>query len=119
MAQAFLPKGAALTRAAEEALTAYRWPGNIRELKNTLWRAAILAQGPPIDVVHLGLPGTMPAPPAAARGAVAPRTLEDTERDAIRVALDAAAGNRSQAARTLGIARSTLLEKLRKYGLES
>lgn len=104
---------------ALRAMAAYRWPGNIRELKNTLWRAAILAQGTPIDVVHLGLPGTVPAPPAAVRGAVAPRTLEDAEREAIRVALDAATGNRSQAARTLGIARSTLLEKLRKYGLES
>jgi DNA-binding NtrC family response regulator len=119
MAQAFLPKGAALTRAAEEALMAYRWPGNIRELKNTLWRAAILARGTAIDVVHLGLPGDLPAAAPSSRGPAVPRTLEDAEREAIRVALDAARGNRSQAARTLGIARSTLLEKLKKYGLES
>lgn len=118
MAQAFLPKGVVLTRAAEETLVAYRWPGNIRELKNTLWRAAILARGTAIDVVHLGLPADLPAPPPA-RGTTALRTLEDAERDTIRMALDAAKGNRSQAARTLGIARSTLLEKLKRYGLES
>jgi DNA-binding NtrC family response regulator len=117
MAHSFLPKGASLTRSAQDALTAYRWPGNIRELKNTLWRAAILAGTSPIDVVHLGLPGDIPAPPTG-RNAAQPRTLEDAEREAIRVALAAVHGNRSAAAKTLGIARSTLLEKLKRYGLE-
>jgi DNA-binding NtrC family response regulator len=117
LAQSFLPKGAALTRAAEEALLAYRWPGNIRELKNTLWRAAILAGAAPLDAVHLGLPGDVPAP-AAGRNAPPARTLEEAEREAIRVALAANTGNRSAAARTLGIARSTLLEKLKRFGLE-
>jgi DNA-binding NtrC family response regulator len=116
MAHSFLMKGASLTRAAEEALVAYRWPGNIRELKNTLWRAAILAEHAPIDVVHLGLP-TDAAATAAPRAASAPRTLEEAERDTIRLALDASDGNRSAAARSLGIARSTLLEKLKKFGL--
>ena len=117
MAHSFLPKGASLTRAAQDALLAYRWPGNIRELKNTLWRAAILAGSAAIDVVHLGLPSDIPAP-VAGRNAAPPRTLEEAEREAIRVALAANDGNRSAAARTLGIARSTLLEKLKRYGLE-
>jgi DNA-binding NtrC family response regulator len=116
MARAFLTKGASMTRAAEDALVAYRWPGNIRELKNTLWRAAILAEHAPLDVVHLGLPGG-----AAAHDVGAPssqlRTLEEAERDTIRLALAGHDGNRSAAARTLGIARSTLLEKLKKFGL--
>lgn len=116
MARAFLMKGASLTRAAEDALVAYRWPGNIRELKNTLWRAAILAEHAPIDVVHLGLLGG-PAIPAASAPASQLRTLEEAEREAIRIALAAHDGNRSAAARALGIARSTLLEKLKKFGL--
>jgi DNA-binding NtrC family response regulator len=117
LSQSFLARGHSLTRAAQDALRAYRWPGNIRELKNTLWRAAILAGTSPIDVVHLGLPGDIPAPPTG-RNAAQPRTLEDAEREAIRVALAAVHGNRSAAAKTLGIARSTLLEKLKRYGLE-
>jgi DNA-binding NtrC family response regulator len=116
MAHAFLPRGAALTRAAEDALVAYQWPGNIRELKNTLWRAAILAQGQPLDVVHLGLPGTTTT--AAPRANTESRRMDDVEREAIRVALADAKGNRSQTARLLGIARSTLLEKLKRYGLD-
>jgi two-component system response regulator AtoC len=116
MARAFLMKGASLTRAAEDALVAYRWPGNIRELKNTLWRAAILAEHAPIDVVHLGLLGG-PVAPASSEPANRLRTLEEAEREAIRIALAAHDGNRSAAARALGIARSTLLEKLKKFGL--
>ena len=118
LAQSFLPKGAALTRAAQDALRAYRWPGNIRELKNTLWRAAILARTTPIDVVHLGLPGDPSVVPAS-RPFSQVRSLDEAEREAIRVALAAVDGNRSAAARSLGIARSTLLEKLKKYGLEA
>ncbi|MBL0939030.1 MAG: sigma-54-dependent Fis family transcriptional regulator [Gemmatimonadaceae bacterium] len=120
LAQVFLASGHAddhtLTRAAQDALVEYKWPGNIRELKNTLWRASILARGEPINVVHLGLPSDAGA--LATRGNTPVRTLEETERDAIRSALRSANGNRSQAARLLGIARSTLLEKLRKYSLE-
>ena len=118
LAQSFLPKGAALTRAAQDALRAYRWPGNIRELKNTLWRAAILARTTPIDVVHLGLPGDPSVVPTS-RPFSQVRSLDEAEREAIRVALAAVDGNRSAAARSLGLARSTLLEKLKKYGLEA
>ncbi len=114
MAMAMLPAGSSLTNEAEDVLASYRWPGNIRELKNTIWRAAILAEGRPISPVHLGL-----APPAAETPVVtphpAPRTLEQVERDAIREALAASLGNRTHAARCLGIARSTLLEKLKRY----
>jgi len=119
LAAAFLPRDRWLTAAAERALVEYGWPGNIRELKNTLWRAAILAGSGAIDSSHLGLPGTMPAAPAArSQGAHAPRTLEEAEREAIRVALRATGSNRSQTAKVLGIARSTLLEKLKRYGLD-
>ncbi len=114
MAMAMLPKGSSLTNEAEDALAGYRWPGNIRELKNTIWRAAILAEGRPIEPAHLGL--SRPAAPSLAGvPTTAPRTLEHAEREVIREALIASGGNRTHAARILGIARSTLLEKLKRY----
>jgi two-component system response regulator HydG len=113
LADQFLPRGAALTAAARAALAAYRWPGNIRELKNALWRAAILADGAPIAPEHLGLGATGPA---EGDGGDAPLTLEAAERAAVERALAATGGNRVRAAQLLGIARSTLGEKLRRYG---
>ena len=118
MAMAMLPKGASLSTGAEDALTRYRWPGNIRELKNTIWRAAILAEGRPIEPMHLGLPAPADAERPAEPEQTAPRTLADAEREVIREALRASEGNRTHAARLLGIARSTLLEKLKRYGID-
>jgi two-component system response regulator HydG len=115
MAMSMLPNGSSLTNEAEDALASYRWPGNIRELRNTIWRAAILAEGRPIEPMHLGL--VQPALPAAAPVPIPyqPRTLEHAERELIREALAASGGNRTHASRILGIARSTLLEKLKRY----
>ena len=115
MAMSMLPKGSSLTNEAEDALASYRWPGNIRELRNTIWRAAILAEGRPIEPTHLGL--VQPTLPAAAPVPLPyqPRTLEQAERELIREALAASGGNRTPASRILGIARSTLLEKLKRY----
>jgi DNA-binding NtrC family response regulator len=98
LCRALLPAGARLSARAEHAVAAHRWPGNLRELEFTLWRAVLLAGDATIDVEHLGLP----ASPVMAR------PLADVERDAIRAALAAAGGNRSQAARLLGMSRSTL-----------
>ncbi|WP_373062924.1 sigma-54-dependent transcriptional regulator [Gemmatimonas sp.] len=118
MAMAMLPKGSSLTNEAEDALSSYRWPGNIRELKNTIWRAAILAEGRPIEPTHLGLaeradPSVPPREPT-----LGPRTLEQAEREVIREALAASGGNRTHAARILGIARSTLLVKLKSHPVD-
>ena len=110
LARALLPRGAALSRAAASALTAYDWPGNIRELKNTLWRAAILADGAPIAPEHLGLDD-----PGDTHGNGT--TLADVERRAILAALERTGGNKARAASALGIARSTLTEKLKKLDL--
>jgi DNA-binding NtrC family response regulator len=116
MAMAMLPKGSSLTNDAKDALARYRWPGNIRELKNTVWRAAILAEGRPIEPVHLGMPRNVAATVTTnVATATTPRTLEQAEREVIRDALTASGGNRTHAARILGIARSTLLEKLKRY----
>ena len=108
----FLPRGASLTPDADRALAAYGWPGNIRELKNTLWRASILAEGRPISAAALNLPLH-----AGGGRAGSPHTidfsLESAHWRAIDAALTETGGNRARAAQLLGIARSTLHEKLR------
>ena len=106
LATRLLPRGARLGARAMSHMERYAWPGNVRELKNTLWRASILADGAPIEPVHLGLP-------VGARTAE-PGSLAEIERDAIRAALHATNGNKVRAAERLGIARSTLLEKLKR-----
>jgi two-component system response regulator HydG len=144
LARALLPRGARLSDAGVRAVRAYPWPGNIRELKNALWRASILAEGAEIGPEHLALAdGRSPGADALAgaeplrlgvtesldslglsAGARAGRadragvpTLEETERRAIRAALRATGGNKLRAAQLLGIARSTLAEKLKRHGL--
>ena len=108
LATAFLPRGARLAPGARRAIERYTWPGNVRELKNTLWRAALLAEGSLIEARHLGLPQANSAAPSG------PMTLDEAERRAIREALRFTEGNKVHAARVLGIARSTLLEKLKR-----
>ena len=114
LAMALLPRGARLAESARAALQAYEWPGNIRELKNALWRASILADGAPIAPVHLGL--VPPDGASAASSSDEPVTLAEAERRTIAAALAATGGNKAQAAERLGIARSTLLEKLKRGG---
>jgi transcriptional regulator of acetoin/glycerol metabolism len=88
-------------------IESYSWPGNMRELRNTLWRAALLAGGGPIAADHLAL--------SSERSAAAPDlSMSGAERLAIHRALEATGGNRLRAAELLGIARSTLQEKLRR-----
>ncbi len=101
-----------LTPAAERALAARPWPGNARELRNVLARAAILADREPIDAAHLADDGGGTSTPAAGAG-----SLTELERAAIAQALASVGGNRRRAAELLGIAERTLYDKLRKYGL--
>jgi len=104
---------AGLTSDAQDLLLQYEWPGNIRELHNALERAAILCEGGAITAEHLSLRGP---------GVAAPRHrahLPDVERRAIEQALHETAWNKSKAARRLGITRTQLYGRLRKYGLET
>ncbi|MCU0625162.1 MAG: sigma-54 dependent transcriptional regulator [Gemmatimonadaceae bacterium] len=110
LAAGLLPRGATLAASATERLIGYAWPGNIRELKNTLWRAAILAEGAPIEPIHLGLPVVAGAT-SQDDGSI--MTLEAAEQRAISAALKATGNNRSAAAALLGISRSTLYQKLK------
>ena len=111
LARAFAPGGSRLSEAALRAIERYDWPGNVRELKNTLWRASLLAEGSEVQPRHLSLP-ELPGPAAPA-----PVTLAEVERAAIVDALGVTGGNRMQAAQRLGIARSTLLEKIKRLGI--
>ncbi len=100
-------------------LARYSWPGNIRELENTVERAVILCLGEQITPKELP-PQMLPKDfqftggQTAASGGL---TLKDMEREAIRATLEQTGGNKSRAARHLGIARQTLLNKIKEYGL--
>ncbi len=109
-----------LEESALHLLSQADWPGNIRELANTLERAAILS-----DTVVLGaaafefLGKTGGAPTESTQGAPTEMlSLEELERDAIRRVLAHEAGNRRQAAEILGIGLRTLYDKINRYGLK-
>jgi len=101
-------------------LAAYGWPGNVRELRNVVEGALLMADGNVIGADKLppeiSLAGA-PMPQAAAEPGAVPVSLEMAEAESIRLALATSAGNLTQAASRLGIAKSTLYQKIRKYGL--
>jgi len=109
----------ALAPEAVQALAERPWPGNVRQLFNVLARAAILARGRLILPEDLG--PAEPAPPAPQSAPDAPLLLKDllaeTEKRAIRHALEQTRWNRTRAARLLGISRRQLFDKVRQYGL--
>ena len=146
-----IEEGKAVAGASAETLnflTAYDWPGNVRQLENAVYRAIVLADAPylqPYDFPAISgvaapppeavSPPSLSAGPAAAAASLgdapaadAPvrildgrghlRTLEEIERDLIQLAIGIYAGHMSEVARRLGIGRSTLYRKVREQGLE-
>ncbi len=104
--------------AASEALLDYPWPGNLRELKNVVKRATLLAQDTVIHKPDLGGPfdaGRQDNP--ANPDALLPLHDKDSERERIVQALEAARHNKARAARLLGIDRKTLYNKIKAYGI--
>ncbi len=122
----------ALTEAARARLRTYSWPGNVRELQNAIERAAILANGPLIDIAALQLPPSKPGPgdlpedmlretflwegPLAE---VSQRAIAHVERFKIENALHESKWNKTRAAERLGVSYKTLLSKIRALGLEN
>ena len=105
---------------AMRRLLAYDWPGNVRELYGVLERAALLEAGDTIRVVRLPAQvGSVLPDRATGHAAEAVAPLADVERRAVERALEAADGNVTRAAQSLGINRATLHRKLKKYGLTS
>ncbi|MBI4543797.1 MAG: sigma-54-dependent Fis family transcriptional regulator [Gemmatimonadetes bacterium] len=103
---------------ALDLLTRYSWPGNIRELRNVLERVLLLGAG-----AEEVLPAHLPTELTSVAGPPGPDSdpglsLDELERRHIARVLAHHAGNRSRAARTLGISRAALYQKLRRYGLE-
>jgi DNA-binding NtrC family response regulator len=107
-----------LAPAAAERLAAYSWPGNIRELRNALERAALLASGSEIGAEELGFERGA-ARSSAVFGPSDPSVLSlvASEEKMIRQALAAERGKIARAAESLGISRSSLYQKIRKYGI--
>jgi transcriptional regulator with PAS, ATPase and Fis domain len=102
-----------LTPDAEAALLAYSWPGNVRELRNVLERAFIVCEGPSIDAEDLSLASREHLPP------VGSTDLSVLEQQAIAQAMREVDGNKVRAAKKLGISRTQLYCRLRKYGFQS
>jgi DNA-binding NtrC family response regulator len=118
--QGFSPEAMAM-------LASYSWPGNVRELRNVVERGCLLTQGEVISQDHLLFPrqgqnptlGQAPtADPADLLDSLPVLSLADAEKMAIQRAMKASEGNRNQAARLLGVHRTTLYKKLAEYALE-
>ena len=112
----------AITEAAQAALCAYDWPGNIRELKNAIDRALVMAGDGPITPAELPeklFAGERDDAGTGVETARGVRTrLAEVERSAIAAALDECGGNQTHAARKLGLSRRALIYKMERYGFK-
>jgi DNA-binding NtrC family response regulator len=106
-----------ISSAVKKALMEYDWPGNIRELENTIERAVVLSKGDEIEIDSLIYHGISSSSslfyPVGGRY----KTLEEIEREYIKTVLQAQYGNKSKAAKILGIDRKTLTAKAKKYNI--
>ncbi len=117
-----LGKNLTFSKLAMDHLCKYDWPGNVRELQNILERTIILSSGPEIEIEDLklnvdeALQVEKVNVPASGSGSVR-HEIQKKEVEKLTQALTQANGNLSEAARSLGIARSTLFDRLKKYKL--
>jgi transcriptional regulator with PAS, ATPase and Fis domain len=109
---------------AEELLVAYRWPGNIRELRNVIERIVVLendeivrSEHLPAEILHLK-EGTAAKPSAGLTIPDAGLSLEEVEKNLIIQALERAGQNKTQAAKLLGMSYDSLRYQVKKFGLE-
>jgi len=105
----------AITRDAMSILLSHDWPGNVRELQNTLARAVVLCRGSTITAEDISLAGDVsgPKPPPDDD-----RSLSEVQRRHVQSVLDAARGNKSEAARILGVSRPRLDRMVARWKLE-
>jgi DNA-binding NtrC family response regulator len=109
-----------LTAAALTRLAAYHWPGNVRELQNVIERSLVMCAGDRLDAGDIRLEAARRPSPAPGEYALPDgMTLDEYEQAIIRETLRRAEGNKSQAARMLGLTRNALRYRLAQMGLES
>jgi len=101
------------TQRALNLLAAYNWPGNIRELRNVVERAVVIAKGRMIGAEELTFLN-----PRSDAGPIGAKTLRELEIDQIKAALESCNRNIVKASRRLGIDRSTLMRKMKRYQLD-
>ncbi len=108
-----------ITPAALKVLMEYYWPGNVRQLENAIERAVALSAKPVLDADDIQLDSNGPRNHAATSAPILPEgmSLEQWEDEIIREALRRASGNKSQAARMLGLSRNALRYRLSKIGV--
>jgi transcriptional regulator with PAS, ATPase and Fis domain len=102
---------------ALERLLAHGWPGNVREMRNVLERALILARGQSVVAIE-HLPGEFRARPGPGDRRHTPMTLDELERAHIERTLRHHGGNRTRTAQELGISRATLINKIKRYAIQ-
>jgi DNA-binding NtrC family response regulator len=110
-----------ISEGAMERLVSYHWPGNVRELENVIERSILLAKGPLVEADDIKIEsGIGRAKPAFTTDGFLPEglTLDQYEQSIIREALKRANGNKSQAARLLGLTRNALRYRLTQMGIE-
>ncbi len=108
-----------ITPSAMDCMLRYDWPGNVRELMNAMERAVVMSRSAYLeeaDIPTILPPDTVP-PPSNYAPSYAGLPLEQVEKTAILQTLSAVGGNKSEAARQLGITRKTLHKKLKSYGM--
>jgi len=109
-----------ISGAALERLSAHDWPGNVRELENAIERGVVVGRGPLLEAAdlppHLRAAAAAPGPLADLAGR--DLSLAEVERAMVAAAMARHGGNKSQAARSLGISRKLLYSKLREYGID-
>ncbi len=113
-------QGRDIRRISERALAALmnaKMNGNIRELENAIEHAFVICQGNTIDLPHL--PPQYAAPAASLTDSYEINPFDAAEAEIIRRTLEANRGNRSQAAKSLGISRNTLWRKMKRFGIEA
>jgi DNA-binding NtrC family response regulator len=109
-----------ISEAAIQRLLEYHWPGNVRELENVIERSMVLASGSVLEASDIKLDlASKPRLTSADNFLPEGMTLDDYERSIIREALHRANGNKSQAARLLGLTRNALRYRLSQMGIES
>ena len=112
----FQKRFADVSPGAQQLFLSYRWPGNVRELKNVIERVVLLEDDEQVEVGHL--PAELSGRQVAGDQAIPLPTLAQMEADHISEVLRLTAGNKSRAARVLGISRQGLIEKLRRLRIE-